>query len=240
MFPVPDEALTAQSKALLREREANYGKDRPSYQCLPRGPEPIAGWRRIVQGPNLTMILHDSLAYRVIFTDGRVLEADPERTWMGYSVGRWEGDTFVVDSFGFNDRTWLDWRGLPHTEALRTTERYQRRNVGQLHVALTVTDPGAFSGSWTTEYDLQFRPDTEILEAVCEDKSRFITRLADVEQAAVVVPSSTLAKYVGVYSGMWGANPRTVRIRLEGGTLHLNGVVLGEDVRSFHTPTVSS
>ena len=235
VFPIPDEALTAQSKALLRERQENYGKDRPSYQCRPRGPEPIAGWRRIVQQPNLTMILHDTLTYRVIFTDGRVLESDPERTWMGYSVGRWEGDTFIVDSFGFNDRTWLDWRGLPHTDALRTTERYERRNVGQIHVTLTVTDPGAFSESSTTEYDLQLRPDTEILEAVCEDKSRFIGRLSEVEQTSVVVPPATLAKYVGVYSGMWGPTMRTVRIRLETGTLHTNGVVLGEDVRLVPT-----
>ncbi len=68
------------------------------------------------------------------------------RTWMGHSVGRREGDTFVVDRFGFNERTWLDRRGLPHPGALRMTERYQRHNVGQLHVEVTVTDPGAFTG----------------------------------------------------------------------------------------------
>jgi len=229
-IPVPDEALTAASKVLLKEREENYRKDRPSYQCRPSGPELLAGWKRIVQGPNLTMILDENLTYRVIFTDGRRLEADPERTWMGYSVGRWEGDTFIVDSFGFNDRTWLDARGLPHTEALRMTERYQRRTVGQLHVEVTVTDPGAFTGSWTSAYDLQFRPDTEMIEAVCEDQSRFIGRFSDTEQTAVVVPPSTLAKYVGVYRGLWAQNPRTVGIRLEAGALHLNGV-FGEDVR---------
>ena len=107
------------------------------------------------------------------------LEANPERTWMGYSVGRWEGDTLVVDSFGFNDRTWLDARGLPHTEALRTTERYQRRTFGQLQVELTVTDPGAFAKSWTVTYDLQFQPDTEMVEGVCEDKTHWIGRLSD-------------------------------------------------------------
>jgi hypothetical protein len=230
IIPVPEEALTDQSKALMREREENYHKDRPSFQCRPSGPEPVAGWRRIVQGPGLTIVLFDSLFSRSIFTDGRSLEPNPERTWAGYSVGRWDGDTFVVDSFGFNDRTWLDWRGLPHTEALRTTERYLRRNVGQVHVALTVTDPGAFSGSWTAEYDLQLRPDTEIVEAVCEDQSRFIGRLSEVEQGAVAVPASTLSKYTGVYSGLWIQTPRTVRIRLEGETLHVNGV-LGEDVR---------
>ena len=112
---------------------------------------------------------------------------NPERTWMGYSVGRWEGDTLVVDSFGFNDRTWLDGRGLPHTEALRTTERYVRRNFGQLQVELTVTDPGAFANPWTMTYTLEFQADTEMIESVCEERSRWIGRLSDVEQSAVTV-----------------------------------------------------
>jgi hypothetical protein len=115
--------------------------------------------------------------------DGRTLEPNPERTWMGYSVGRWDGDTLVVESFGFNDRTWLDARGLPHTEALRTTERYARSNVGQLKVELTVTDPGAFAKPWTTAYDLTFGPDTERVEALCEDRTHWIGRLSDVEQS---------------------------------------------------------
>ena len=110
---VPDEALTAESKALIREREENYFKDRPAFQCQPTGPETVAGWRRIIQTPSLIAIAYETLTYRLIFMDGRQLEANPERTWMGYSVGRWEGDTLVVDSFGFNDRTWLDARGLP-------------------------------------------------------------------------------------------------------------------------------
>ena len=128
-FACPTKRSPQQSKALIREREENYFKDRPAFQCQPSGPETVAGWRRIIQTPSLIAIAYETLTYRLIFMDGRKLEANPERTWMGYSVGRWEGDTLVVDSFGFNDRTWLDARGLPHTEALRTTERYRRRNV---------------------------------------------------------------------------------------------------------------
>ena len=227
---VPDEALTPTSKALVREREENYFKDRPAFNCQPSGPEPIAGSRRIIQTPSLIAIAHDNLTYRLIFMDGRKLEADPNRTWMGYSVGRWEGDTLVVDSFGFNDRTWLDGRGLPHTEALRTTERYVRRNVGQLQVELTVTDPGAFAKPWTMTYTMAFQADTEMLESVCEERSRWIGHLSDVEQSAVTVSPQTLAKYVGVYSGFWVTTPRTVRIQLEDGTLYLNGL-LGDKVR---------
>ena len=230
VFRVPDEALTAQSKALIREREETYFRDRPAFQCQPTGPETVAGWRRIIQTPSLIAIAYDTLTYRLIFMDGRQLEANPERTWMGYSVGRWEGDTLVVDSFGFNDRTWLDARGLPHTDALRTTERYRRRTFGQLQVELTVTDPGAFAKSWTVTYDLQFQPDTEMVEGVCEDKTRWIGRLSDAERGAVAVSPQTLAKYVGTYSGLWGERPRTVRIQLEGGTLYSNGL-LGERVR---------
>ena len=230
VFGVPDEALTATSKSLLREREANYLKDRPYFQCQPTGPETIAGSRRVIQTPGLIAIVHEALTSRLIFTDGRKLEADPERIWMGYSVGRWDGDTLVVDSFGFNDRTWLDARGLPHTEALRTTERYQRRSVGQLHVELTATDPGAFAGSWTAKYDLQLQPDTEMVEAVCEDRTHWIGRLSEVESTAVTVPPATLAKYVGVYSGFWVTRPRTVRVQLVDGTLYASGLV-GDKIR---------
>jgi len=190
----------------------------------------MLGWRRIIQTPSLIAIAYDNLTYHLIFMDGRKLEANPERTWMGYSVGRWESDTLVVDSFGFNDRTWLDGRGLPHTDALRTTERYVRRNFGQLQVELTVTDPGAFANPWTMTYTLEFQADTEMIESVCEERSRWIGRLSDVEQSAVTVSAETLAKYVGVYSGLWVTRPRTVQIQLEGGTLYANGL-LGEKVR---------
>jgi len=230
VFVVPDEALTEKSRALIREREENYFKDRPAFQCQPTGPETVIGWRRIIQTPSLIAIAYETLTYRLIFMDGRALEANPERTWMGYSVGRWEGDTLVVDSFGFNDRTWLDARGMPHTEALRTTERYRRRSFGQLQVELTVTDPGTFTKPWAVTYDLEFQPDTEMVEAVCEDRSRFVGRLSDAEHGAVTVSRLTLAKYVGVYSGLWVTRPRTVQIRLEDGTLYANGI-LGEKVR---------
>lgn len=230
LIRVPDEALTARSKALIREREENFFMDRPSFQCQPSGPETMLGWRRVIQTPSIIAIVYESLAYRLIFMDGRTLEADPERTWMGYSVGRWEGDTLVVDSFGFNDRTWLDARGLPHTEELRTTERYLRRSFGQLQVELTVTDPGAFEKSWTTTYNLEFQPDTEMIEGVCESRSQWVGRLSEIEQNAVTVSPQTLARYVGVYSGIWGPQPRTVRVELEGDTLYANGI-LDERVR---------
>ena len=125
------------AKDVTRRRGEDFFKTRPMFQCLPSGPQTFGQavtatvWKRIVQTPSLIAILNDDLTYRQIFMDGRALETAPNPTWMGYSVGRWEGDTLVVDSFGFNDRTWLNDRGLPHTEALRMTERYQRRDLGQ-------------------------------------------------------------------------------------------------------------
>ena len=229
-IPVPDRALTQTSKDLIREREETYFKDRPSFQCQPTGPEIWSGWRRVIQTPSLIAFAYETLRYRLIFMDGRRLEADPERTWMGYSVGRWEGDTLVVDSFGFNNRTWLDPRGMPHTEALRTTERYRRHSVGQLEVELTVTDPGAFDQSWTVTYDMVFEPDTEMVEAVCEDRTHWVGRLSDAERDAVAVSAGNISEIRRGHRGFWGPVLRTVRVELEGDTLYVNGII-GDKVR---------
>src|SRR5499427_5268326 len=108
------------AQALVLQRAEDLQKDHMSVQCLPWGPSYSNSARKakIVQTPGLILMLDEDLTYRQIFMDGRALETDPMRNWMGYSVGRWEGDTLVVDSFGFNDRTWLI-GGYPHTEAMR-------------------------------------------------------------------------------------------------------------------------
>lgn len=102
---------------LVRQRQQDYHKGRPSYQCLPSGPEAdrFARWKRILQTPTAIAILNDDLTYRVIFMDGRELEANPAPGWMGYSVGRWDGDTLIVDSFGFNEEGMESWRTHPQT-----------------------------------------------------------------------------------------------------------------------------
>src|SRR5215510_5044125 len=118
------------AQTLVRQRAEDLHRDHMSVQCLPWGPSYSNSARKakIVQTPGLLLMLDEDLTYRQIFMDGRALETAPNPSWMGYSVGRWESDTLVVDSFGFNDKTWLNDRGLPHTEALRMTERYQRRD----------------------------------------------------------------------------------------------------------------
>src|SRR6266545_270960 len=126
---------------LVRQRQREYHKGRPLYNCLPSGPEAdkAAGWKRILETPTVIAILNDDLTYRVIHMDGRALEANAAPSWMGYSVGRWEGDTLVVDSNGFNEKTWLSRYGQAHTEALRVTERYRRADFGHMKVEVTFT-----------------------------------------------------------------------------------------------------
>src|SRR5499427_6801341 len=161
------------AEALVRQRAEDLQKDHMSVQCLPWGPSYTNSARRakIVQTPGLLLMLDEDLTYRQIFMDGRALETEPNPSWMGYSVGHWDKDTLVVDSFGFNDRTWLDRDGHPHTEALRLTERYRRPDFGHLKIDVTLEDPGTYARPWTISLEAQLAADTELLEYVCNESS---------------------------------------------------------------------
>jgi hypothetical protein len=216
---------------VARQRADDFFKGRPSFRCLPSGPEGFGGWKRILQTPNLIAILNEDLTYRQIFMDGRALETAPNPTWMGYSVARWEGDTLVVNSFGFNDRTWLNSLGLPHSEALRITERYQRTDFGHLRIDVTFTDPVAFVKPLNIMVNMELAADTEMLEAVCEVNSDHWTGSFSASQkAAVRVAPELLQTYVGVYSGPYAGRLRTVEITLVDGEL-LATPFMGRDKR---------
>jgi hypothetical protein len=221
------------AKALSRSRLENFGKDDPEVTgCLPGGPRHItrAVMAKIIQTPTLIAILYEDLAYRQIFLDGRALPSDPNPSWMGYSVGHWEGETLVVESAGFNDRTWLDFSGHPHSESLRMTERFQRRDFGHLELAVTLQDPGVYARPWTVAAGGSLAPDTELLEFVCaeneKDRAHLLGRTT-AEQAVTVAPQ-VLAKYVGVYevaspSAADTRGPRTVfAVTLSDGELLLD------------------
>jgi hypothetical protein len=122
-----------------------------SLLCLPLGVGYITGgtMAKIVQTPALIVMLNDDLTYRQIHMDGRSLEKEPNPSWMGYSVGRWDGDALVVESNGFNGRTWLDFGGHPHTEALRVIERYTRSDYGHLQLQVTLEDPSLYAKPMT-------------------------------------------------------------------------------------------
>ena len=193
------------AQALYQRRLADFAVDSMETQCLPLGPAALTDSDpvKFIQTPSLIVILLEDLTYRQIHMDGRKLPKDPNPSWMGYSVGRWEGDTLVVESSGFTDRVWLDYDGHPHTEALRVTERYHRRDFGHLDVKVTFDDPGAYARPWTVSVPLELYPDTELLEEVCRENEKFLSRVpvktGSKGAAAVNVPPALLSKYVGSY-----------------------------------------
>ena len=188
--------------ALYKQREDDFRRDTDGIHCLPPGPKAGIGLgnfpMKIVQTPNLVVILYEyQTIFRQIFTDGRVLPQDPNPTWMGYSVGRWEGDTLVVDTAGYNDRTSLDLAGHPHTEALRMTERFRRRDASHLELQVTLDDPKAYKKPWKLPMEFALVPDGELIEYVCENE-RDSTHLVG-KSGEVHVPVEVLAQYVGAY-----------------------------------------
>jgi hypothetical protein len=224
------------AKALTQQHTENLGKDSMHTLCLPSGPayttdaDSVAGGTmKIIQTPGLIVILNPDLTYRQIFMDGRSLEASPNPSWMGYSTGHWEADTLVVESFGFNDRTWLDTSGHPHTEALRTAERYRRPNFGNLEVEVTLQDRGAYARPWTVAVRAELAADTELIEYVCNEERSDIDHLvgkaSDEEKSEVKIAPEILAKYAGTYieqPPLWRIVPRVVTITFSGGVLSGN------------------
>ena len=183
------------------------GRDDTGVHCLPSGPRMIldgdGSYVKVVQTPALVTVLYESLAFRQIFTDGRPLPADPNPSWFGYSVGRWEGDAFVVTSAGFNDRTFLDGMGHRHTEALRVTERYRRRDLGHMDLEVTLEDPKAYAKPITIPVEATLVPDTDFIEYVCNENERSRTHLVgtadDDKKLQVKVAPAILARYAGTY-----------------------------------------
>jgi hypothetical protein len=138
------------AEALYKERRANLSKDDPGGHCLPAGVPRISPFPyKIVQTPTLVVILDEGNvhSYRQFFLDGRGHPKDPDPLWMGDSIAKWDGDTLVVDTIGFNDKTWLNGQGLPHSDQLHVIERYRRLDAGRLEIEITLEDPKAFTSS---------------------------------------------------------------------------------------------
>jgi len=158
---------------LLRERAANNSKDAPGAHCLTRGVTAAGALfpYKLVQTPTLLVMLFedDIPSHRQVFLDGRGHPKDPNPSWMGHSIGRWEGDVLVIDTVGFNDRSWLDPQGHPHTEKMRVTERLRRPDLGHLEIEFTIDDPGAYKKPWTIKRIADLDPGDEVGEYVCEN-----------------------------------------------------------------------
>jgi len=165
------------AKKLFEERLANDARDDPTASCIVGGvprsdfvPYPF----KILQTPGMVAILYEAVhSYRQIFTDGRPLPKDPNPAWFGYSVGRWEGDVFVVETTGFNDNVWLDNAGRPATEQLRVTERFVRKDFGHMDIDVTIDDAKAYSRPWTVTQSLAFQPDAELIEYICDENNKY-------------------------------------------------------------------
>jgi hypothetical protein len=160
-------------EALLRERAANNSKDAPGARCLSRGITNAGALfpYKLVQTPTLLVMLFedDIPSHRQVFLDGRAHPKDPNPSWMGHSIGHWEGDVLVVDTVGFNDRSWLDAAGHPHTEQMRVVERFRRLDRGHLEIEITIHDPGAYAKPWTIKRATELDPDDDVGEYVCEN-----------------------------------------------------------------------
>ena len=168
-------SFTPQGAALYKQRQETFSKGRPSEHCLPHGiPDAMmvgAAPFKIVQTPGEILILYEfQNRFRQIFTDGRGFPKEMSPAWLGYSLGKWDGDTFVVDTVGFNDLTWLDDGGHPHSDALHVTERFRRRDFGHMDFEITIDDPKAYTKPWTASVRFNLFPDNEIMEWVCENE----------------------------------------------------------------------
>ncbi|HET9359764.1 MAG TPA: hypothetical protein VFO58_08440 [Vicinamibacterales bacterium] len=169
--------FTMEGRAVFEERRATNSKDDPSARCLPTGLPVRALLRtplKIVQAPALTVILYESrTTFRQILTDGRPLPKVVDwPAWQGFSVGAWEGDTFVVQSAGFNGRAWLDQAGYPATDAFRLTERFRRRDFGHIDLEMVIDDRRMYTRPWSVFTELVYQADTELLEFICEENER--------------------------------------------------------------------
>ena len=164
------------AEALLRERAANNAKDAPGAHCLPRGLTNAGALFpfKLVQTPKLLVMLFedDIPSHRQVFLDGRGHPKDPNPRWMGYSNGHWEGDVLVVETVGFDDRSWLTAQGHPHTDKMRVVERFRRPDLGHLEIEITIDDPGTYAKPWIIKRVSDLDTSDDIGEYVCTEDEK--------------------------------------------------------------------
>ena len=224
-----------EAEAVFLKRVADFRRDDPVTNCLPGGPsEMLNTTYRIIQSPTVVAVLYESGTgrYRQIYMDGRKLPKDPNPTWLGYSVGHWEGDTLVVESAGFNDRSWLDRAGHPHSENLRVTERFRRVDFGHMQFQITYDDPETLTKPLSFSLAVNYAADTDMLENVCNESDRNKVHMVATANTGVQLSSAVLAKYAGRYEFREGSRVvagfmgMTQNVTLINGRLYLNALPL--------------
>jgi len=174
-FTAQDAPLRPEVQAVLKRRSDQTQEAMPLTYCLPGGvplSTLLSEVTKIVQTPGLTLIMLELGGVRQVYTDGRKHMADPSPSWLGYSVGTWEGDTLVVDTIGFNGRSWLDVMGHPQSEAARVVERYRRRDFGHMDVEITIDDRTWYTKPFTIKVTHLLQADTDILEYFCNENEK--------------------------------------------------------------------
>jgi len=177
-----DVSMLPWAEAVYKERAAGLrAHEEPDANCLPQGVPKIDAapvpWK-IIQLPGQFVILYEAFTqFRQIFMDGRKLPVDPNPTWLGYSIGHWDGDALVVESNGFNGKAWIDQSGHPSTEQLRVTEKFRRKDFGHMEIEITINDPGAYTKPWTAIETPTLLVDTELLEFVCSENEQDIKHM---------------------------------------------------------------
>jgi hypothetical protein len=176
----PDDVrMTAWAASIQAQRENRNHVDDPYGYCLPPGTPRInfgGGPFKILQTPTVAAILYETqsgMTFRQVFSDGRPLPSPAEPTWLGYSIGRWDGETFVVETAGFKDNGWLDARKAhPHSDALHVIERFRRVDMGHMDLQITIDDLKAYAKPWTIRAPLILQADTELIEFFCDNHDK--------------------------------------------------------------------
>jgi hypothetical protein len=174
-FKPEDAPVRPEVNEVLKRRGDGKPEALPLTYCLPGGiplSTLLSEVTKIVQTPALTLIMLELGGVRQIYTDGRKHMADPSPSWLGYSVGTWEGDTLVVDTIGFNGKSWLDLIGHPQSESARVIERYKRRDFGHMDVEITIDDHTYYTKPFTVKVTHLLQADTDILEYFCNENER--------------------------------------------------------------------
>jgi hypothetical protein len=195
--------------AVSKERANSFAAGSPTARCLPAGPtiRSFIGPSEIVQTSRMMVLLNETTGrFRQVFLDGRTLPMDPNPTWDGYSVGSWDGDTLIVESAGYNDRSWLDFAGHPHSDALRLTERYRRTDFGHIELQITIDDPKAYRKPWTIEVGLRLIPDADLLENVCAENQQPTSKMLSAGNVIARLSRDQLGTLIGVYEERPGRN----------------------------------
>jgi hypothetical protein len=182
--------LLPSAEKVLRARRS---QDDPEANCLPAGIPRMAPypWTFATAPGRLYVLFEGNIhSFRQIFMDGRPHPADLNPSWYGHSIGRWEGDTLVIDTVGFNDKFWFDFSGTPHTEQLHTVERYTRPNLGTLVNEVTIDDPGAFSKPFTLKFTARLLSNGDLMEYICQENEKDVGHL----NGPAVVPAREQAR----------------------------------------------